>query len=150
MQSPWTIKYYTLLYNVIIIKDSLSTTMQCGHTLNFVWYEMWNLVTWFPSEIVIVVNLCNPIFFSDFACGHLYRRLSKQLVIFLKEQLFQEKMYFPITISCLFVTDISDIRPFWSNMSGSDKRTKRHVGRPENVKATWGNVFVVCGGAEEQ
>ena len=66
--------------------------MQCEHTLNFVWYEIWNLVTWFPSEIVIVVNLCNPIFFSDFACGHLYRRLSKQLVILLKEQLFQEQI----------------------------------------------------------
>ena len=38
-------------------------------------------------------------------------------------------------------------------MSGSDKRTKKHVGRPkspENVKATSGNVFVTCGGAEKQ
>ena len=38
--------------------------IQC--TLNFVWYEIWNLVNWFPNEIVILVNLCKTIFFSGF------------------------------------------------------------------------------------
>ena len=72
-------------------------------------------------------------------------------MILLKDQLFQGKIVlFDYNI---LVTDISDIRPFLSSMSGSNKRTKRHVGRPkspENLKATSGNVFMTCGEAEKQ
>ena len=90
---------YKVKIDTMELKDSLSTTMQCGgHTLNFVWYEIRNLVNCFPREIVILVNLCNPILFSGFVCSGygsplwLYRRSSKLLVILLKDQLFHEKI----------------------------------------------------------
>ena len=97
--SHWNFLFWIFLAVIILLKTLCRP--QCsavGHTLNF------------PSKIVILVNLCNPIFFSGFVLILITDQVNCWFCS--KISYSRNKLYFPIAISCLLVPDISDIRPF--------------------------------------